>query len=374
MDTEEGFNLFRARAIRETVGVPVIGVGRISRPERAEEAISAGDADLISFGRQHLTDPDFLAKAREGRFEEIRWCVACNQGCIERLGFEMKSAACSFNPECGREFQGEPLPAPEGKRLWVIGAGPAGLSAALAAAGRGYAVELFEKEEAPGGQVRPASRPPRKQAYLDWVDWAVRRLEKRGAAFHFDTEMTGAQLKDGRPDAVILAAGASPVTPEIPGLSLPHVVDARDLLMGKARAEGPAVILGAGHVGMETADFLAARGLGATLLEMQPFLPVGKHTARGYWLHRRLREAGGRILLGATAMRIETDAVVFRQAEEGKRIPAASVVTAMGARPDNALEETLRETGIPCRVVGDAKSPRRLIEAIHEGDRAGREI
>jgi 2,4-dienoyl-CoA reductase (NADPH2) len=125
---------------------------------------------------------------------------------------------------------------------------------------------------------------------------------------------------------------------------------------------------------METADFLAARGLGATLLEMQPFLPVGKHTARGYWLHRRLREAGGRILLGATAMRIETDAVVFRQAEEGKRIPAASVVTAMGARPDNALEETLRETGIPCRVVGDAKSPRRLIEAIHEGDRAGREI
>ncbi len=374
MDTEEGFNLFRARAIREVVGVPVIGVGRIHRPERAEEAIASGDADLISFGRQHLTDPDFLAKAREGRLGEIRWCVACNQGCIERLGFEMKSSTCSFNPECGREYQAAPLPAAEGRRLWVIGAGPAGLSAALAAAGRGYAVDLFEKEKTAGGQVRPASRPPHKQAYLDWVDWAVRRLEKRGVIFHFEKEMTEALLKEGRPDAVILAAGASPAAPEIPGLSLPLVVDARDLLLGKARAESPAVILGAGQVGMETADFLSERGVGVTLLDLQPFLPVGKHTAHGYWLHRRIREAGGQILLGATVMGIEADAVVFRQGEEEKRIPAASVVTAMGARPDNALEETLREIGVPSRVAGDAKSPRRILEAIHEGDRAGREI
>ena len=134
MDTEPGFNLFRARAIKEAVNVPVIGVGRINDPELAEKAIAAGDADLISFGRQHLTDPDFIAKAEAGDFGEIRRCVACNQGCIERLSFEMKSATCTFNPSCGREYQGAPALVAGKKRLWVIGAGPAGLSAALAAA------------------------------------------------------------------------------------------------------------------------------------------------------------------------------------------------------------------------------------------------
>jgi 2,4-dienoyl-CoA reductase-like NADH-dependent reductase (Old Yellow Enzyme family)/thioredoxin reductase len=374
MDTEPGFNLFRARAIREAAGAPVIGVGRINRPEMAEEALKAGDADLISFGRQHLTDPDFIAKAAAGDFAEIRWCVACNQGCIERLSFEMKSATCSFNPDCGREYMGAPVPVAESRRLWVIGAGPAGLSAAMAAAGRGYDVEIFEREAAPGGQVRSASRPPHKEAYLDWVTWAVRRLVKKDVHIHYENEMTRDGVGEGKPDAVILAAGADPATSAIPGLDAPHVCDARDLLLGKAEPAGPAVVLGAGYVGMETADFLTARGIGVTLVEMLPASPVGKHTAHGYWLHKRIKEAGGRIILGAKVTRIEPDAVFYRKAEEEKRLPAAMVVTAMGAKPANGLEGILKELCIPCRVVGDAKSPRRLLEAIHEGDRAGREI
>jgi pyruvate/2-oxoglutarate dehydrogenase complex dihydrolipoamide dehydrogenase (E3) component len=164
------------------------------------------------------------------------------------------------------------------------------------------------------------------------------------------------------------------VTPEIPGLDSPRTVDARDLLVGKVPPAAPAVILGAGYVGMETADFLIARGIGVTLVEMLASAPVGKHTAHGWWLHKRLREAGGKIILGATVTRIEEDGVVYRQADQEKKISAALVVTAMGARPDTPLEGTLRELGIPYRIVGDAQSPRRLLEAIHEGDRAGREI
>jgi 2,4-dienoyl-CoA reductase-like NADH-dependent reductase (Old Yellow Enzyme family)/thioredoxin reductase len=374
MDTEPGFNLFRARAIKEVAGVPVIGVGRINDPDLAEKALAAGDADLISFGRQHLTDPDFIAKTAAGDFAEIRRCVACNQGCIERLSFEMKSATCTFNPACGREYLGAPVPVAKAKRLWVIGAGPAGLSAALTAAGRGYEVEIFEKESVPGGQVRSASRPPHKEAYLDWVVWSVRQLDRQHVQIHYGQEMTAERVKDGKPDAVILAAGADPATPEIPGLDAPHVCDARDLLLGKAEPAGPVVVLGAGYVGMETADFLAARGIGITLIEMLPSSPVGKHTAHGYWLHKRIKEAGGRIILGATVTRIEPDAVFYRQQEEEKQLPAALVVTAMGAKPTTGLEEILKDLGIAWRVVGDAKSPRRLLEAIHEGDRAGREI
>jgi 2,4-dienoyl-CoA reductase-like NADH-dependent reductase (Old Yellow Enzyme family)/thioredoxin reductase len=374
MDTEPGFNLFRARAIREVAGAPVIGVGRINDPELAEKALAAGDADLISFGRQHLTDPDFIAKAAAGDFAEIRRCVACNQGCIERLGFEMKSATCSFNPDCGREYLGPPVPVAESKRLWIIGAGPAGLSAALTAAGRGYEVEIFEKESIPGGQVRSASRPPHKEAYLEWVIWSVRQLDRQGIRIHYGQEMTEERLKGGNPDAVILSAGADPLRPAIPGLNAPHVCDARDRLLGKPEPAGPAVVLGAGYVGMETADFLTARGIGVTLVEMLPSSPVGKHTAHGYWLHKRIKEAGGRIILGATVTRIEPNAVFCRQQEEEIQLSAAMVVTAMGAKPANGLEGILKELGIPWRVVGDAKSPRRLLEAIHEGDRAGREV
>jgi len=374
MDTETGFNLFRARAIRKIAGVPVIGVGRINRPETAEQALAAGDADLISFGRQHLTDPDFIAKAAAGDFEEIRRCVACNQGCIERLSFEMKSTTCTFNPACGREYLGTPVPAAKTKRLWVIGAGPAGLSAALAAADRGYEVEIFERETSPGGQLRSASPPPHKEIYCDWAAWSIRQLEKRGVKIRCGEEGTAESLREGKPDAVILAAGADPVTPEIPGLTAPYVHDARDLLLGKAEPAEPAVILGAGYVGLETADFLIARGIGVTLVEMLPASPVGKHTAHGYWLHKRIREAGGRIILGATVTRVESNHVVYRQDGEEKQVPAALVVTAMGAKSSNSLEEALNGLGIPWRIVGDAKSPRRLLEAIHEGDRAGREM
>ncbi len=108
MDTEAGFNLFRARAIREMVNVPVIAVGRINDPRLADRAIAAGDADLVSFGRQHLADPDFLAKAREGRWDDIRWCVSCNQGCIERLMYEMQPVTCTFNPEAGTSANRRP--------------------------------------------------------------------------------------------------------------------------------------------------------------------------------------------------------------------------------------------------------------------------
>jgi 2,4-dienoyl-CoA reductase-like NADH-dependent reductase (Old Yellow Enzyme family) len=383
MDTDAGFNLPNARAVKEVVSVPVIGVGRISHPDLAEQALARGDADLISIGRQHITDPDFMNKARAGDLEDIRWCVACNQGCIERLSYEMKSATCTFNPKCGREFKEAPVVFPAGggekasetpRKIWVVGAGPAGLSAALAAAERGMTVEVFEREPVPGGQVQSASKPPHKEAFMVWVDWMLRQLAKRGVPVTCGSGINAQLLKTNRPDAVVLASGAYPAVPPIPGLDLKHVFDARDVLVGKVELKSPAVILGAGYVGMETADFLLARGIPSSIIEMQPFPPVGKHTAHGYWLHKRNRAAGGRMTFGATVKVVEPDAVVYLQNGGEQREPAAMVITAMGARPDNALDGALKDLGILYRVVGDAVSPRRLIEAIHEGHRAGMEI
>jgi len=374
MDTEPGFNLFRARAIRDVVNVPVIGVGRIADPEMADNAIARGDADLISFGRQHLTDPDFVNKVKARDIEDIRWCVACNQGCIERLMFEMKSVTCTFNPECGKEFKGAPARAHGRKHVCVVGAGPAGLSAALAAMECGHDVQIFEKEGEPGGQMQPATKPPHKQVFWTWVDWALRRLARGNVKIEYGRDVTVELLKEQRPDAVILAAGAYPSTPDIPGIKGPRVFDSRDVLTGKTDIKGPAVILGAGYVGMETADFLIAKGVPVTILEMQPLYPVGKLTAHGYFLHKRIKEGGGKIIIGAPVTKIEEGFVTFRQGGEEKTLPAAMVITAMGAKPENALEKILSGLGIEYRTVGDAKSPRRLLEAIHEGDQAGRTI
>lgn len=374
MDTDPGFNLFRARALKSVVDVPVIGVGRINDPRLADEAIGRGDADMISFGRQHLTDPDFINKAAQGNYDDIRRCVACNQGCIERLSFEMKSVTCSFNPECGREYKGPPPKAEPAKRVWVIGAGPAGLAAAMAASMRGHHVEVFEKDDTPGGQLQSASRPPRKEAFLDWVAWARRQLEKRGTPIHYRHTAGAEELKDKRPDSVILACGALPAAPPIPGLDSPLVADARDVLVGKVALKGPVVVLGAGYVGMETADFLSAKGLTVTVLEMQPVPPVGKLTAHGYWLHKRIKDSGGRLIFGAKVMAIENGGVRYSRADSEQVEPAALIVTAMGARSENSLEAVIKELAIPCRIVGDAKSPRRILEAIHEGHKAGLEI
>ena len=201
----------------------------------------------------------------------------------------------------------------------------------------------------------------------------MRRLSRGNVQIHHSLEVTEALLKELRPDAVILAAGASPATPDIPGIGGPGVFDARDVLTGKTAIANPAVILGAGYVGMETADFLIAMGVAPTILEMQPFYPVGKLTAHGYFLHKRIKEGGGVV---SSALR-DPNRRRFRDLHPEQRREDAARDHGdhgHGPRPDNALETTLKGLGIEYRTVGDAKSPRRLLEAIHEGDQAVRTL
>ena len=209
---------------------------------------------------------------------------------------------------------------------------------------------------------------------MDWVTWSLRQLKKSSTPVHCQHAVSEEEIKQQRPDAVILACGAYPVTAPIPGIDSKMVADARDVLTGKFELVSPVVILGAGYVGMETADYLMAKGIAVTVLEMQPFPPVGKLTAHGYWLHKRIRDAGGRLIFGAQVLGIEEGSVRYRQnnAEQVER--AALIVTAMGAKSEKTLENVLKDLAIPYRIVGDAKTPRRILEAIHEGHKAGEEI
>jgi len=209
---------------------------------------------------------------------------------------------------------------------------------------------------------------------MDWVTWSVRQLKKSSTPVHCQHTVSKEEIKQRRPNAVILACGAYPVTAPIPGLNSKIVADARDVLTDKVKLVSPVVILGAGYVGMETADYLLAKGIAVTVLEMQSFPPVGKMTAHGYWLHKRIKDAGGRLIFGAHVLDIEKGAVRYRQTDAERVEDAALIVTAMGAKSENSLEDVLKDLAIPYRIVGDAKTPRRILEAIHEGYKAGEEI
>ena len=189
-----GFNVWIAKKIKDVTSVPVIAVGRFTDPAAADAAIAKGDADLIAFGRQFLADPDFLIKAKAGRTADIRQCIACNQGCIEREMLGEGNIRCSINPETGQETIYPEGPAAKPQNVWVVGSGPAGLIAASEAAASDIKVTLFEKKKIMGGQIRYAQVPPHKEIYGEWIDWQIGQVEKSKVTIKKETEVTEALL------------------------------------------------------------------------------------------------------------------------------------------------------------------------------------
>lgn len=373
---EPGFNVWRAKKLKETVDVPVIAVGRFTDPTLAEDVIASGDADMVAFGRQQLADPDYLTKAKEGRTEDIRICIGCNQGCIERLMLEPGSSVrCAINPEAGQELIYPREPASVNRKVWVIGAGPAGLTAAYEAARLGHEVTLFEREEKAGGQIFYACKAPYKKVYNDWIQWLIAQVETIGIEIRTNTLVTRETLDEAKPDVVILAAGAEKIIPSIPGIDLPLVCDAFQILGKEIEPRENAVIVGGGMIGMETADFMLDKGSKVTVVELMQRSPVKRFASHGYMLHKRLRDGGGRLLLGTKVESIREDSVTVVGEETGEEIlPADQVVIAVGTKSRNELKTTLEERNIPHFVVGDASSPRRIIEATEEGAGAAWEI
>jgi NADPH-dependent 2,4-dienoyl-CoA reductase/sulfur reductase-like enzyme len=372
---ETGFNVWRAERIRTAAGIPVIAVGRFNDPRPADAVIARGAADLVAFGRQQLCDPDFLEKARRNRYEDIRKCIACNQGCIEREMFEGKPVRCAINPETGQELLFPRTPAQNPRRVWVVGGGPAGLTAAYEANRLGHTVSLFDKASEAGGNLLYACKAPHKEIYGEWIRWQAGQVEKTGVPVHTGTAVTAGMLASEKPEAVILAIGGEKIVPPVPGVDFPHVFDAWQIL-GEAEPPGNTpVVVGGGLIGMETACFLAAKGAEVTLIEQLPKSPVPRYTSHGYSLHRYLREKGCEMRFGQTLKEIRADGLVLEA--DGQEAVASGfdqVVLAVGMKPRQELKAELAQMGIPYTVVGDALSVRRILEATEEGARAAWEL
>ena len=397
-----GVFAYLARGIRDAVDVPVIASHRINDPKTARELIADGMCDMVAMGRSLIADPFLPKKAAEGRDDEIVHCIACAQGCFDRL-FELKSVTCLCNPRAGREGAPAAERAETPRRVMVAGGGPAGMSAAIAAADRGHDVTLYERTDRLGGQLHLAAAPPGREEFAELARDLARQLGLRGVRTVLGTEVEPALVDAEKPDAVILATGAGPLTPNIPGVELPHVVQAWDVLADKVLAGRRVAVIGGGAVGVETALFLAEKGTlsgealkfllvnraetperlyelasrGSREVVLVELLDkvgrdIGKSTRWG--MMQDLERVGVRVRTATRALEIVPTGVRVDLGGEVGEIPADTVVLAAGSRPYNPLESILERKGIPCEVVGDAREIARAMEAVHAGHEAGQRI
>lgn len=352
-----------AAAVKTKVRVPVIAVGRINTPEIAEQILREGKADIVATGRALIADPHWPNKALRGELGQIRRCIGCNQGCMEMLVQE-KTVSCLYNPEVGRE--GEMPPASRKKKVWVVGGGPGGMEAAVIAASRGHDVELYEKDGQVGGQCFLAERPPGKEEFSAVREFLVKELEREKVSIHLNEKVKAEKIIRSRPDVLILATGSLPLIPEIPGIKGKNVVTAWDVLKGK-KVGKEVVVAGGGLVGVETALFLSKKSKRVILIEMLEEIAQDAGPLNRARLKEELRETEIEVKCKTKLVRIGQRGITV-QGETGEyEIPTETVVLALGAKSQNLLFQKLEGKVPEIYSVGDCVSPRKMIDAIHEG-------
>lgn len=393
---------YLVRGIKEIVKIPVIASHRINDPQTARQLLNDGVCDMVAMGRSLIADPMLPEKTRLGKENEIIHCIACAQGCFDNL-FKLKHVECLCNPLAGHEGTRVAKKAAAPKKILVAGAGPAGMMAALTAHARGHAVTLYETAGRPGGQLYLAAAAPGRAEFAQLARDLETQIAVKKIPLVLNAEVTKDLIQKQAPDIVLVATGARPLIPTIPGIDGPHVVTAWDVLKGKAVTGKIVAIIGGGAVGVETAQFLAEKGtLSAeavkfllvnraqdpetlfematqgtkqiTLIEMLDKVgkDIGKSTKWG--MMQDLGRYHVNTLTGSRVINITPKGLTIEQAGKTHEIMADTVVVAAGSMPNNPLESMLEKMGVDHRVIGDAQKVALAFDAIHQGYQTGLEI
>jgi 2,4-dienoyl-CoA reductase (NADPH2) len=374
--------------IKAATSLPVIATNRFNMPDGAEALLASGDADLVSMARPLLADPDLPRKAAEGREDQINTCIACNQGCLDKI-FENQRATCLVNPLAAYETELLIAPARTPKRIAVVGAGPAGLACATTLAERGHRVTLFERAAEIGGQFRYAREVPGKEDFHDTLRYFARRIALTGVSLELNTVADVRRLAGDGFDDIVVASGVSARRPAIEGIGHPKVITYPELLGGLRKAGERVAIIGAGGIGFDVAaylthgagthgasgDYFAEWGIDRTMTSPGGLLPqrsvasprrvyllqrkpgkvgadLGKTTG---WIHRTaLKHRGVVMRNGVTYQRIDDDGLHISSAEGPQVLGVDHVIVCAGQESVNQLAAEVAAEGKPVHVIGGA--------------------
>jgi NADPH-dependent 2,4-dienoyl-CoA reductase/sulfur reductase-like enzyme len=356
--------------------IPVVATSRINDPFLAEKAIAEGHTDMVGMVRAQIADPEFGNKARENRIEDIRLCIGCNQGCWESEA----EATCLQNTTVYKEATEFAVikPASIKKKVIVIGAGPGGMEAARVLAVKGHNVKIYEKTGRTGGQINILSKAPGRDEFNQVTRYLDAQLKKLNVEIKLNTEATAEIIQQEKPDAVIVAAGASPYILEVPGSQQPNVLNPSRLLAGEAEAGQKVVVYESTGMseGPTVADYLAEKGKQVTLVTHFPSinqhwglksLGNGTHLAV---IWPRLKKNGVKIIPMTCISKIEGKTVTLADVitgEERTMEDIDTLVMATGYRSENRLYKALKGRVKELYAIGDCVIPRRALDAIHEG-------
>ncbi|MFC1990877.1 FAD-dependent oxidoreductase [Chloroflexota bacterium] len=381
MRDPEGWKEYIWEAIKKAVKVPIFIGGSLKHPDFCERLLEQGIADFIGLARPLLADQEWPNKAKEGRVEDIRLCISCNE-CLagsrrRRLGGQARR--CAVNPVSGREREFTDIkPAPVPKKVMVIGGGPGGMEAARIAALRGHKVTIYEREKELGGALLLAGKPQSKEKILWLRDYLITQLSKLGVAVKIDIEVTPEIVEEFKPDAVVIATGSEPIKPDIPGSNQRRVLNAWDILQDKVRPEKQKVaVVGGGMIGCEVAEYLLDSGNQITIIEQLSALASDMEISNRYRMLEAFEKNKDLVMLtGRQVLSINETGVQIINPDNGQEetVEADWIVIAVGVKPVDALVNALEGKIPELYSVGDCNEPRVILEAMYEGSLAGRQI
>ena len=384
MHIPPGYALFIPSALRKAVDLPVVGVGRFKDPLQAERALAEGHCDLVGVVRGQIADPDFAAKARAGATDEIRLCLSCNQECVGRMGLN-RWLGCIENPRTGREAEyaarsvalsAKPASKPAICNVMVVGAGPAGLQAAISAARAGHRVTVYEKEAQAGGQVRLAASVPNRAEFGDIVRNQLTECRRLGVTIEYGVGVWPGLVTEKSPDHVIVATGAEPQRPWWAPADAPNVCDVRDVLTGAAEPHGDVVVVDeiGFHHATSVAELLADRG--CTVEIVTPGMVVGQDLGITLDMENWWMRASAKGIVQSTdlvPMGIAGNELTLLHHPTGTNQTRRFdwVVLAVPGNPVEWLYHDLKAAGVSVERAGDCVAPRRAHAAVVDGERAG---
>ena len=375
---EQACYVHLAEAVKKHVSIPVAAIGRINDPEIAERILKDGKADVIAAGRAHIADPDFVNKISGVDSRPLCRCIGCLQGCIERsVQAANTGITCAVNPAVGREMELSDIPVRESKDIIVVGGGITGMHAAAILAERGHRVALYEKGSELGGNVIIASTPPHKMETLYLVDYLKERLSRSGVEVYLNNSPDEDFILSLKPDTVIITCGAEPKRPSLPGMESAGVVTAEEVLREKIDGvpNGRATVVGGGLVGCETALYMAEKGWNVTVLEMLGDIAADVGPIIRFYLKKELEDAGIKTVVNNCITGFRGDDVVCCRVDDEEILYETDlIVMAVGYDADDSLYQSLKEKMPGVYVIGDAQSPRRILDAMKESFMLAQEI